>query len=102
MPRSNFVVYDNLTTPLGLHIGGFPYQEVADDFSLGEGGRIFQSITVAYAGSNFDGDETLSVTLYVMDGSPTPGSFGFNTPGTELFSATVPIVATVEDRHSPE
>jgi hypothetical protein len=89
------VVYDNLTTPLGLHIGGFPYEEVADDFSLGEGPRILQSITVAYAGFNFDGDETLTVNLYAMDGPPTAGSFGFSTPGELLFTTTVPIAATV-------
>jgi hypothetical protein len=88
------VVYDNLVTPLGNYLGGFAYVEAADDMDLGPGGRTFESITVAYAGFNFDGDETLTVTIYEMDGAPTPGSFGFNTPGTVLFTATVPITAT--------
>jgi MYXO-CTERM domain-containing protein len=55
---------------------------------------VFESARVAYAGFNFDGDETLTLSLYEMDGAPTPGSFGFNTPGTVLFTATIPIVAT--------
>jgi hypothetical protein len=88
------VVYDNLATPLGDHLGGFPYAEAADDFTLAGTGRIFESLSVAYAGYNFDGDETLTVSLYRMDGAPTPGSFGYNTPGTVLFTTTVPIVET--------
>lgn len=88
------IVYDNLTTPLGNYLGGFTYQETADDVTLGPGGRIFESAEVAYAGFNFDGDETLTLTLYEMNGAPTPGSFGFNTPGTVLYTVTVPIVAS--------
>ncbi|MGE3310370.1 MAG: PEP-CTERM sorting domain-containing protein [Limisphaerales bacterium] len=86
-------VYDNLVTPLGNYLGGFAYEEVADDVTLSQVGR-FSRATVAYAGFNFDGDETLTLNLYEMDGAPTPGSFGFNTPGTLLFSQTVPISAT--------
>ncbi|MBX3743970.1 MAG: hypothetical protein KF833_01545 [Verrucomicrobiae bacterium] len=88
------IVYNNLVNPLGNYIGGFPYEEVADDIQLSGSARIFESITVGYAGFNFDGDETLTVSLYRMDGAPTPGSFGFNTPGSLLFSSTVPIGAT--------
>lgn len=88
------VVYDNLATPLGNYLGGFAYEEVADDVTLGPGPRIFRSAEIAYAGFNFDGDETLTLSLYEMDGAPTPGSFGFNTPGTVLFSQTLPILAT--------
>jgi hypothetical protein len=88
------VVYDNLsTTPFDFHIGGFPYAEVADDVFLGPGSRAFQQIEVRYFGGNFDGDETLTLTLYSMDGAPTPGSFGFNTPGSVLFSETQAITA---------
>jgi len=74
------VIYDNLTTSLGVYLGGFSYVEAADDVALGPGPRVFERLTVAYAGFNFDGDETLTATLYAMDGAPTPGSFGFNTP----------------------
>ncbi|MGD9602287.1 MAG: PEP-CTERM sorting domain-containing protein [Gammaproteobacteria bacterium] len=88
------VIYDNLVTPIGNYLGGFTYVEAADDVTLGPGPRVFQRLTVAYAGFNFDGDETLTATLYAMDGAPTPGSFGFNTPGTVLFSSTVPILAS--------
>lgn len=88
------VVYNNLATPLGNYLGGFRYGEVADDVTLGAGGRVFQSVTVAYAGFNFDGNETLTVRLYRMDGAPSPGSFGFNTPGTVLFTATTAILAS--------
>jgi hypothetical protein len=88
------VVYDNLSTPLGIYLGGFSYEEVADDVSLGPGSRIFATAEIAYAGFDFDGDETLTLTLYEMDGAPTPGSFGFNTPGTVLFTQTIPIAAT--------
>jgi hypothetical protein len=87
-------VYENLTTPLGNYVGGFAYDEIADDVVLGPGSRIFESLTIAYAGFNFDGDETVQVTLYAMDGAPTSGSFGFNTPGTVLFTETQPIGAT--------
>jgi hypothetical protein len=86
------VIYDDLTTPLGNYLGGFAYVEIADDVTLAPGARVFESATVGYAGFNFDGDETLTLNLYAMDGAPTPGSFGFNTPGTVLYSATVPIV----------
>lgn len=88
------VAYDNLLNPLGHYLGGFPHAEVGDDFALGPGPRTLESITVAYAGFNFSGDETLTMTIYRMDGPPTPGSFGFNTPGTALFSVTQPITAT--------
>lgn len=88
------IVYNNLVNPLGSYLGGFPYEEVADDIQLAGTARIFESITVSYAGFNFDGDETLTVSLYRMDGAPTAGSFGFNTPGSLLFSSTVPIVST--------
>jgi hypothetical protein len=87
-------VYNNLATPLGNYLGGFAYAEVADDVTLGPGNRVFRSVTVAYAGFNFNGDETLTLTLYEMDGAPTLSSFGFNTPGTVLFTAVKPIVAT--------
>jgi hypothetical protein len=89
------VVYDNLATPLGNYLGGFAYEEVGDDVTLAGTSRILGSVTVAYAGFNFDGDETLTLTLYLMNGPPTPASFGFNTPGTVLFSATVPILSTI-------
>jgi hypothetical protein len=88
------VVYNNLVTPLGNYLGGFAYQEVADDVTLGPGSRVFANAQIAYAGFNFDGDETLTLKLYRMDGAPTLGSFGFNTPGTVLFSQTLPISAS--------
>jgi hypothetical protein len=87
------VVYENLTNPLGNFIGGFHYEETADDMTLSSGG-VLESITVAYAGFNFDGDEFLTVRIYAMDGPATPGSFGFNTPGTELFAGTQMIAET--------
>ena len=91
--QASEVVYDNLTSPLNLYLGGFgAYEEVADDVTLASGARIFDSATVAYTGSGFSGDETLTFTLYAMDGAPTPDSFGFNTPGTVLFTSTAPIV----------
>lgn len=92
--QASQVVYDNLSNPLDAYIGGFPYAEVADDVTLAPGARIFESASVSYYGANFDGDETLTLTLYALDGAPTPGSFGFNTPGTALFTQTVPITAT--------
>jgi PEP-CTERM motif len=88
------IVYNNLVNPLGNYLGGFVYAEVADDVTLGAGGRVFQQADIAYAGFNFDGDETLTLKLYSMDGAPTTGSFGFNTPGTVLFSLTIPIIAS--------
>jgi hypothetical protein len=72
------VAYDNLASPLDLYLGGFAYEEVADDVTLTGASRVLESLTVAYAGFNFDGDETLTLSLYGMDGPPTPGSFGFN------------------------
>jgi hypothetical protein len=50
-------------------------------------------VEIAYTGINFSGNETLTLNLYEMDGGPTPGSFGFNTPGTLLFTQTVPVSA---------
>jgi hypothetical protein len=87
-------VYDNLSTPLGNYLGGFAYEEVGDDVALAGTARVFESVTVSYAGFDFDGDETLTLSLYAMDGPPTPGSFGFNTPGSVLLSTTVPIAET--------
>lgn len=91
------IVYDNLVTPLGNYLGGFAYEEVADDITLGGNplARLLETVAVSYAGFNFDGDETLTVSLYRMDGPPTPGSFGFNTPGSTLYSTGPhPIGAT--------
>lgn len=94
------VVYDNLTNPLGSFLGGFgAYDEVADDVILSAGSaRLFESATIAYTGSNFDGDETLTLTLYALDGAPTTGSFGFATPGTVLYSSTLPIIDGPDNR----
>jgi len=91
--QADEVVYDNLATPLGNYLGGFPYAEVADEVEL-TGAGLFTRASVAYAGFDFDGDETLTLNLYSMDGAPTPGSFGENTPGTLLFSQTLPISAS--------
>lgn len=86
------VVYDNLTTtPFGFYLGGFPYAEIADDVNLGPGSRVFQQIEVRYFGGNFDGDETLTLNLYAMDGPLTPD--GFASPGSLLYTATQPIIA---------
>jgi hypothetical protein len=71
----------------------FPWEEVADEISLTSG--IFQSAEIAYLGQSFNGGETLTLKLYAMDGAPTSGSFGFNTPGTLLFEETVPIGASL-------
>jgi hypothetical protein len=87
------VVYDNFGTLL-LDEGGAPraltgtYVEVADEVELAPGPRGFHQIEVAYLGVGFTGNETLTVELYAMDGSPTSGSFGFDTPGTVLFAGT--------------
>ena len=88
------IVYNNLINPLGAYASALGYEEAADDVALGGTARIFDSLTVAYAGFDFDGDETLTVSLYRMNGAPTPGSFGYNTPGSVLFTATVPIGST--------
>lgn len=92
--QAGAIVYDNLTTPSGNYLGGFSYSEVVNDVTLGSGARVFESAKISYFGARFDGNETLTLNLYAMNGAPTPGSFGFNTPGTVLFSITVPIVAT--------
>jgi hypothetical protein len=97
MPATADVVFDNLLNPLGQYLGGFAYEEVADEAVLGPGSRVFSSISVAYAGFNFDGDEKLTVTLYKLDGPPTLGSFGLNTPGTVLFTDTADIAETAGD-----
>jgi len=83
------LVYGNLSNPLNLYVGGMPYEEIADDVVLGPGSRIFESLTISYAGFRFDGDENISVSLYALDGDP-----GFSTPGSVLFTAASPIVET--------
>jgi hypothetical protein len=90
------IVYENLTSPLGVYLGGFAYEEVADELNLGPGPRELESLTVAYAGFGFDGDESLKITIYELDGPPTPGSFGMNTPGSVVYSASLPITETAE------
>jgi len=94
LSQASSVAYYNLTHPTDVYIGGFPYVETADELTLGPGPRFLDTATVAYYGARFNGDETLTLTIYRMDGDPTPGSFGINTPGTVLFSQTVPIVAS--------
>lgn len=76
---------------------GFPWDEIADDIALTSGGT-FSSAEIAYAGFNFAGGETLTLNLYSMDGAPTPGSFGFATPGSLLYSQTLPITAANDGR----
>ena len=100
-PQAGQVVYDNLGPPAvnpadgsQYFIGGFGYDEVGDDMVLLQPGlRVFEWAKVAYTGAAFDGNETMTMSLYMMDGAPTPGSFGFPTPGTSIYSQTVPIGA---------
>jgi hypothetical protein len=76
----------------GVALGGFgAYDEIADEVLLAAGPRIFSSVDVQYFASGLDGDEAVVVSIYKVDGPPTPGSFGFNTPGMPLWSSTVPI-----------
>lgn len=91
--HASFVVYYNMTNPLNDYIAGFPYVEVADEITLADGPRFFEGARIAYFGADFDGDETLTLTLYRMDGPPNPTSFGFDTPGSVLFTQTIPIAA---------
>lgn len=91
--QADEVVYDNLVTPTGNYLGGFPYAEVGDEVEL-TGAGLFTRASVAYAGFDFDGDETLTFNLYRMNGPATPGSFGANTPGDLLYTQTVPITAS--------
>lgn len=96
------VVYNNIGSPSDpgspQFIGSFKgfdfsfVNEWGDEVSLATPGpRAFESAIVAYSGNGFGGDETLTLNLYAMDGPPTPGSFGFNTPGTPLFTQTLAI-----------
>lgn len=92
--QADDLAYDNLQTSLGVYIGGFgPYGESADDITLASTG-IFKNAKVSYGAVGFDGDETLTLNLYAMDGAPTPGSFGFNTPGTLLYTQTIGLDGT--------
>ena len=85
------LVYDNLQSPLGVYIGGFgPYGEIADQIHA-TGSGLFSTARVAYGAVGFDGNETLTLTIYALDGAPTAGSFGFNTPGTPLYTQTIPL-----------
>jgi hypothetical protein len=97
------VVYDNIPS-LGPPPAGPPFPSgtiassdllptaFADDISLlTPGPRVFETADIAYGASNFSGNETLTLTLRAMNGAPTPESFGFNVPGTVLFSQTVAI-----------
>ncbi len=89
--QADGLVYDNLQSPLGVYLGGFgPYGETADDIQM-TGSGIFKNARVSYAAVGFDGDETLTLNLYAMDGAPTAGSFGFNTPGSLLYTQTLPL-----------
>jgi hypothetical protein len=96
-PPGGGVVYDNTTSLLDLYLGGFQYGRTGDQVDLALAPGLFASLTVWYYGAGFDGDETLTVSIHAMDGPPTPGSFGFNPPGTQLYTATVPIAEGVAD-----
>lgn len=65
--------------------------EVADEIDLGGSSGIFSSIDVSYLGSGFSGNESLTLNLYLMDGPTTPASGIYPSPGTLLFSSTVPL-----------
>jgi hypothetical protein len=92
LPAPAAVVYDNIGGPLGLYLGGFgPYDSVADDVALAPGPRIFSRLEVEYYGKYLEGDETVRVRIHTLNGPPTPGSFGFNTPGTVLWERIVPV-----------
>jgi len=87
--QADGLIYDNLQTSLGVFLGDFgPYGEAADDIQM-TGSGIFKNARVAYGAVGFDGDETLTLNLYAMDGAPTTGSFGFNTPGSLLYTQTI-------------
>lgn len=67
-------------------------QALADEIALlAPGPRAFEWARILYSGLGFGGGETLTLNLYAMDGPATPGSFGFNTPGSLLFTQTVAI-----------
>ena len=69
---------------------GFPWEEIADEAIIGVP-SILSTVDVAYHGVNFSGNETLTLNLYALDGAPNPWTAGVNTPGSVLFSQTVPL-----------
>lgn len=93
--QASTLVYYNLASPLDTYLGGFAYVEAADEIRLADGPRFFESLYLGYYGGGFDGDETLTLTLYAMDGPPSSGSFGIKTPGTPLFTQTLPLEPAV-------
>jgi hypothetical protein len=90
--QADSIVYDNLVNPLGNYLGGFAYEEAADDVEL-SGSGLFKappSLTpVSTSTATKPDPEPLS-----DERCAHAGSFGFNTPGDLLFSQTVPITAT--------
>jgi hypothetical protein len=93
------VIYDNLATATGLYIGGFDYDAVGDEVTLGPGSRLFESVEIAYAGFDFDGDETLTVSLHALNGPLVTDSGGIsrNAPGDLLWSSSQSIISTDGD-----
>lgn len=91
-PPGHGLVYDNTAFPLKFYLGGFGgYDMAADEVNLGLAPGLFSSLTLWYVATGLEGDETVTVSIHRMDSAPTPASFGFNTPGSVLYTATLPI-----------
>jgi hypothetical protein len=97
--QADGILYDNLQTSLNTYIGGFgPYGEIADDIQM-TGSGIFSSARSPIRASASTATD-LTMTLYAMDGAPTPGSFGFTTPGTSSIRRPSPSTAAVSPSSS--
>jgi len=95
---SGAVLFDNLGTPLGL-FSTSSGQQVGDEIVLAGGAATVMGFSFEYFGSNFSSGESVQVSFYKNDGSP---SAGYASPGTLLWtSPSVSIPETVNASSPP-
>ena len=81
------LVYDNTTTRVPARYGSISGAEFGDEIILSSGATTITNFSIEYFGTNFNGDETLRVRIYAMNGPTNGFSNNSATPGTTLFDS---------------
>jgi hypothetical protein len=89
------VIYDSTgSSPETSPVLNLAYHAIADELVLAPGPRLLDGVGFEYYGEQLDGDERVIVRIHALDGNPSPGSFGFATPKSVLWSVEVPVSNT--------
>jgi len=94
---SGAVLFDNLSTPLGLFTTSSG-QQVGDEIVLAGGAATVMGFSFEYFGSNFSSGESVQVSFYKNDGAL---SAGYASPNTLLWTSPSVSIPGTFDASSP-